>query len=115
MLWLLSINVITCVNVSGLRRSWVSGVALMSLTIDGNSVQGKLTIMGSPLGYDGDDVVGSVTSFSDGIWTVKLKEKKSRMSTTAVIQDGNFIGDYTFRYLLFGKDRGQWILQKQQR
>lgn len=92
-----------------------SGIALTIVSTEGDKVEGKLSILGSPLGYKGDDLVGTVTKFSDGIWTVSLKGKNSRMSATAVFKDGNLLGDYTFKYLLFGRDRGQWVLQRENR
>lgn len=90
----------------------VGGVALLTVVVEGDSIVGKLRILGSPLGYQGDDLIGSAAEFSDGIWTVKFQGKNSRMSATAIFKDGSLLGDYKFGYRLIGRDRGQWILKK---
>ena len=89
-----------------------SGVALMTLALDGNAVSGKISLTGSPLGYTGDDFLGKVDEFADGVWTVSLRTNDKKMKATAVFSGKDLIGDYSFRYRLIGRDRGMWILQR---
>jgi len=89
-----------------------SGVALLTIAVDGNSVKGKLMITGSPLGYTGDEFVGQVEEFSDGVSTVTLRTNDRKMKATAVFSGDDLLGDYSFRFRLFGRDRGTWILRR---
>lgn len=89
-----------------------SGVALMTVALDGNTVNGKISITGSPLGYTGDEFLGKVDEFADGVWTVSLRTNDNKMKATAVFSGNDLIGDYSFRFRLIGRDRGRWILQR---
>ena len=92
-----------------------SGTALMNITVTDDKVSAKFAVLGSPVGYTGDDFVGTVANFSEGIWTVNLQAKNSKMIATAIFKDGNLYGDYTFEYEPSEIDRGQWVLTMEDR
>ncbi len=91
----------------------VSGAAAMSVTVEGDTVQAKVALTGSPVGYKGDSIRITVTKFAGNIWTVEFKGEHSALSGTGIFsEDGTFVGDYRYRKLLM-VDRGQWILKKE--
>lgn len=88
-----------------------SGVAVLSIDSDSNDLKGRILIIGSPVGYKGDDLVITAQNFADDILTIKFKAKHGRLTGSGIFQKGTFVGDYRFRYML-AVDRGQWHLEK---
>ena len=84
----------------------------MTIALHGNTVSGKISLTGSPLGYTGDEFIGQVDEFADGVWTASLRTNDKKMKATAVFSGNYLVGDYSFRYRLIGRDRGRWILQR---
>jgi hypothetical protein len=92
-----------------------SGTALLNITVKNDKVSAKFAVLGSPLGYTGDDFVGTVANFGEGIWTVNLQAKNSDMIVNAIFRDGSLYGDYTFEYQPGQVDRGQWVMTMEHR
>jgi hypothetical protein len=91
-----------------------TGAAIMSITMQNGILHGHIMITGSPIGYKGDDLKITVSHFADDIMAINFKAEHSRLSGTGIFEKGrSFVGDYRFRYLLTGIDRGQWMLEKE--
>lgn len=95
-----------------LSRGGSSGYALMTIAVSGEEVSASLTIIGSPVGYEGDEMVGRVIEIGQDSWTIDLEATNSRLEARAIIRGNTFLGDYTYRKGLFLRDRGQWILER---
>ncbi|MGB7599773.1 MAG: hypothetical protein WBM24_05680 [Candidatus Sulfotelmatobacter sp.] len=88
-----------------------TGAAVLSITVQNGALEGRVMLTGSPVGYKGDALKITVAHFADDIMTINFKAKHGRLAGTGIFQNGTFVGDYRFRYLLT-VDRGQWNLQK---
>ncbi len=91
-----------------------SGVAAMTVEVEGEAIRAQVVVIGSPVGYKGDMLKMNVTEFGGSVWTVEFKGEHSALSGTGIFRDSTFVGDYRYRRLLKGvRDRGQWILKKE--
>jgi hypothetical protein len=88
-----------------------AGAAALSITAENGALGGHVVITGSPVGYKGDELTITIAHFADDIMTIKFKAKHGRLTGSGILQNGTFVGDYRFRYLL-SVDRGQWNMQK---
>ena len=83
----------------------------MAITTSGDEVAASLTIIGSPVGYEGDDMTGRIVEIGQDSWTIDLEAVNSRLDARAIIRGSTFLGDYSYRRGLM-RDRGQWILNR---
>jgi len=92
-------------------RFAASGAAVITVKVDGTRVRAKVALTGSPVGYEGDDMIGEAADFADGVWTVPFRAENSSLRVKAIFKAGGLIGDYQFRSGI-SLDRGQWIVKK---
>jgi S1-C subfamily serine protease len=89
-----------------------SGAAALKVLASGDSIRGWFSVTGSPVGYQGDELLGELVDFGNGVWTVNFKGLNSPLSAKAIFKEGRLIGDYRFLFKRSKVDQGQWILKK---
>ena len=88
-----------------------TGATILSIREENGHLRGHVMITGSPVGYKGDDLKITVANFADDVMTINFKAEHGRLSGTGIFENGTFVGDYRFRYML-AVDRGHWNLQR---
>jgi S1-C subfamily serine protease len=91
-------------------RFSVSGAAVMTIRMDGNTVTADIFLTGGEI--TSATLTGIATKSGENIWTAQLMSKKPKLFVRAVFRGGAFVGDYTYSRFLMD-DRGQWVLRKE--
>ena len=92
----------------------MSNALLMVLTVDGQSIAGKLTLVGVE-DYSGDRIRGKIEQNDDGSLSVKFKTRDGKWRSKAVFDGQLLIGTYMYEF----QDRrvqklvkGEWAAQR---
>ncbi len=88
----------------------VSGGLLMKVTVVDGKVEATVALTGSEY-VKGDTLAAFVTPVGDGAWRMDYKGKNTKVAGSGLFKDGQFVGDYKLRKLLW-IDKGRWNLRK---
>lgn len=87
-----------------------SGNVVLTLKVINGGVDARAVFTGSAFLRE-DALEVALTDLGAGIWRMDYKGKKSKIKGTGLFKNGQFVGDYKFKKLLW-VDTGKWILNK---
>jgi len=88
----------------------VSGTLALSVSIVAGQPIVQAVFTGSEY-LNQDTLLVKLTPIGQGVWKMDYTGKKSKISGTGLFRNGQFVGDYRFRKLLW-VDKGEWNLRR---